>query len=350
MSKKGVIMYYDLIEQLSDFNDKDFRDIIVAMMEYDKNGTEPNFDGMKKVAFKFIKTTIDKNNDDYNKKCEKNRENAISKWGKIQNENENFDDLTLKQKNSRLRRERLKNAIQKGTHTEQEWEEMKAFFNNKCVRCGNDGIIVKDHIIPIYMGGSNGLDNIQPLCKKCNSSKGADTTDYRELYCAINNIDNPYKSVCERSNSLANVTDIDIDIDKDINIKKEIEKKKSNGAVAPALTEIFDYWNLKNIIKHKELNEQTGKAIKNALKEFGEEQIKTAIDRYNQVIKDTNYYFDTKWTLCEFLKQRNAMPDFLDNGSKWVNYTQRGGKKVLKQQEYTQQDYDGVFDTFRNMA
>ena len=79
MSKKGVIMYYDLIEQLSDFNDKDFRDIIVAMMEYDKNGTEPNFDGMKKVAFKFIKTTIDKNNDEYNKKCEKNRENILKR-------------------------------------------------------------------------------------------------------------------------------------------------------------------------------------------------------------------------------------------------------------------------------
>ena len=113
---------------------------------------------------------------------------------------------------------------------------------------------------------------------------------------------------------------------------------------------ILEYWNSKDIIKHKELNEQTEKAIKNALKEFGEEQIKTAIDRYSQVIKDTSYYFDTKWTLCEFLKQRNAMPDFLDNGSKWVNYTQRGGKKVLKQQEYTQHDYDGVFDTFRNMA
>ena len=239
MSKKGVIMYYDLIEQLRYINEKDNREIIVAMMQYNKNGTEPNFDGMKKVAFKFIKTTIDKNNDEYNKKCEKNRENILKRWG---------------------------------------------------------------------------------------------TNEY------------------ERIRTNTNVTDIDIDIDKDINIKKEIEKKKRDGAVAPTLTGIFDYWNSKNVIKHKELNEQTEKAIKNALKEFGEEQIKTAIDRYSQVIKDTSYYFDTKWTLCEFLKQRNAMPDFLDNGSKWVNYTQRGGKKVLKQQEYTQQDYDGVFDTFRNMA
>ena len=230
-------MYYDLIEQLSDFNDKDFRDIIVAMMEYDKNGTEPNFDGMKKVAFKFIKTTIDKNNDDYNKKCEKNRENILKRWG---------------------------------------------------------------------------------------------TNEY------------------ERIRTNTNATDIDIDKDKDI-IKKEIEKKKRDSAVALALTEIFEYWNLKNIIKHKELNEQTAKAIKNALKEFGEEQIKTAIDRYNQVIKDTNYYFDTKWTLCEFLKQRNAMPDFLDNGSKWVNYIQRAGGQALKQRDYTQEEYDSVFEEFNKL-
>ena len=79
-NKKGVIMYYDLIEQLSDFNDKDFREIIVAMMEYDKTGKEPQFDGMKKVAFKFIKTTIDKNNEEYTKKCENLKQNAIKRW------------------------------------------------------------------------------------------------------------------------------------------------------------------------------------------------------------------------------------------------------------------------------
>lgn len=79
-NKKGVIMYYDLIEQLSDFNDKDFREIITAMMEYDQTGKEPQFDGMKKVAFKFIKTTIDKNNEEYNKKCENLKQNAIKRW------------------------------------------------------------------------------------------------------------------------------------------------------------------------------------------------------------------------------------------------------------------------------
>ena len=226
-NKKGVIMYYDLIEQLSDFNDKDFREIIIAMMEYDKTGKEPNFDGMKKIAFKFIKTTIDKNNQDYFEKCEKNRQNAMSKWGKTIIEQEDFENLTLKQKNSMLRRDRLKEANKKGTHTEEEWLEMKRFFNNICVKCGNSEDIVKDHITPIYMGGSNGLDNIQPLCRSCNSSKGADRTDYRELYCGRLNIKNPY-SVCERSSSLANATDIDKDIDKDNKKERNIIKKEKS--------------------------------------------------------------------------------------------------------------------------
>lgn len=113
--------------------------------------------------------------------------------------------------------------------------------------------------------------------------------------------------------------------------------------------EIFDFWNSKNIIKHKELNATTTKAIQKALKEYTANVIKECISRYDKVIKDKNYYFDTRWSLCEFLKQKNAMPDFLDEGSKWLNYiNRRKDPKILQQQEYTQEDYDGIFDNFNN--
>lgn len=55
-------MYYDILEQLEDFNDQDFRRIIEALIEYDKNGTEPSFTGEMKIAFKFIKASIDRGN------------------------------------------------------------------------------------------------------------------------------------------------------------------------------------------------------------------------------------------------------------------------------------------------
>lgn len=102
-------------------------------------------------------------------KSNKARTSALSKWGS-------------NKENQTKRSERLSEARRKGTHTKEQWEEMKLFFG-ECVKCGNTHELVKDHIIPIYQGGSDALSNLQPLCKSCNSSKGADTTDYRITYC-----------------------------------------------------------------------------------------------------------------------------------------------------------------------
>lgn len=77
---------------------------------------------------------------------------------------------------------RLAYARSLGTHTKEEWEALKRITGYKCVRCGCeiiDNAPVKDHIIPVYLKGSDSIDNIQPLCKSCNSSKTGETTDYR---------------------------------------------------------------------------------------------------------------------------------------------------------------------------
>ena len=109
-------------------------------------------------------------------KSSKARKSALSKWGNNSNQAK--------------RSERLAEARKKATHTKDEWEEMRLFFG-ECVKCGNKEDLVKDHITPIYQGGSDGLDNLQPLCRKCNSSKGADSTDYRSVYCDKNDCEMP---------------------------------------------------------------------------------------------------------------------------------------------------------------
>lgn len=113
--------------------------------------------------------------------------------------------------------------------------------------------------------------------------------------------------------------------------------------------EIFDYWNSKNIIQHKELTEKFDKAITKALKTYSVEQVKEYIDRYNTVIKDQNFYFDTKWSLDLFLTQKNAISNFTDDGIKWINYLDKVKKQTISNKkpatrEYDEQQLNSLFD------
>jgi len=68
-----------------------------------------------------------------------------------------------------------------GEHfTAEEWLALVEFYGGKCLRCGSRESITVDHVIPLSLGGSNCIDNLQPLCEGCNLDKGQDTTDYRQ--------------------------------------------------------------------------------------------------------------------------------------------------------------------------
>jgi len=69
-----------------------------------------------------------------------------------------------------------------GSYTYQEWQELKTKYNFTCLCCGKQEPEIKlhaDHVIPVIKGGSSYIDNIQPLCKPCNSSKGRKFIDFR---------------------------------------------------------------------------------------------------------------------------------------------------------------------------
>lgn len=59
-----------------------------------------------------------------------------------------------------------------GSHTDEEWHNKKVEYKHKCVYCNIESKrLTKDHIIPIFYGGSNTIDNIVPACRSCNSKK-----------------------------------------------------------------------------------------------------------------------------------------------------------------------------------
>ena len=52
---------------------------------------------------------------------------------------------------------------------------------NNCLSCGKTSDIAIDHILPKSQKGNNSIDNLQVLCRSCNSSKGKyNIIDYRK--------------------------------------------------------------------------------------------------------------------------------------------------------------------------
>lgn len=63
--------------------------------------------------------------------------------------------------------------------TQDEWIALCNRYDNKCLCCGSLDDLTIDHVHPVSRGGRNSIDNIQPLCRSCNSAKGTKHTDYR---------------------------------------------------------------------------------------------------------------------------------------------------------------------------
>lgn len=82
-----------------------------------------------------------------------------------------------------IKRRALKRNAE-GTLTNGEWETLKVQYGFICPCCKEKEPKIKleiDHIIPLSKGGSNFVENIQPLCRVCNAKKHTKIIKYPYL-------------------------------------------------------------------------------------------------------------------------------------------------------------------------
>lgn len=96
-----------------------------------------------------------------------------------------YSDVNRARKWSRENQRQRRAAIKQspGHFTEEEFQALCESYGNQCLACGRTDVrLSPDHVKPLSKMGPNVIENIQPLCRFCNQSKGAKEIDYRPLY------------------------------------------------------------------------------------------------------------------------------------------------------------------------
>lgn len=124
---------------------------------------------------------------EYGKKHRTERLIIERRWRENNRERDRELKRTWEHKNHEkmLEKKRNRRAVEKagGKITAAQWRIILDRYGNKCINpeCQSPvGIKLQmDHVIPLKLGGTHTIDNIQPLCKSCNCRKHAKHIDYR---------------------------------------------------------------------------------------------------------------------------------------------------------------------------
>lgn len=114
----------------------------------------------KEKIKKYMREYAQKNKEVFNRRARE--------WGK--------NNRAIKNANQRARRSTL------GKVSAKEWEEICTSYGNRCVCCLSEKSLEMDHVIPVSLGGTTSIDNVQPLCRTCNAIKSTKAIDFRPLF------------------------------------------------------------------------------------------------------------------------------------------------------------------------
>jgi len=101
---------------------------------------------------------------------------------------------------------------------------------------------------------------------------------------------------------------------------KETNTKETNTKETIYIV-IFDFWNSKNIIVHRKLDDKMRHKISGALSSRTQKEIINAISNYATVLKSNAYYWTHEWTLVDFFSR--GIDKFVDEAHPLTNFLEK---------------------------
>ena len=94
-AQKGFIVYGDTKSLADELSDEQLGQLFRGMLDYFVSGKAPKFSGVLKFAFIPIKQQMDRDQQKYDAKCEKNREKIQKYWDKVKSDTNVYNSIPM---------------------------------------------------------------------------------------------------------------------------------------------------------------------------------------------------------------------------------------------------------------
>lgn len=122
---------------------------------------------------------------------------------------------------------------------------------------------------------------------------------------------------------------------------KQLTTNKNDKEYKEDIYTVFEHWNSKKLITHRNLNEKMKSHINARLEECSIQDLLKSIDNYAEVLTKDFYYWTHRWTLQDFMKPNNVIR-FLDSSKPFETFSSNKAKsqqaaKPIVDEEYRQE-------------